>query len=65
MYIVVLSCGDAPVVENGVGTPSATPSVPGSTAWYDCDDGYRRDGAGDISCQDDETWQTAPTCIRK
>ncbi|XP_030843750.1 sushi, von Willebrand factor type A, EGF and pentraxin domain-containing protein 1 isoform X1 [Strongylocentrotus purpuratus] len=61
----LLSCGDAPVVENGVGKPSATPSVPGSTAWYDCDDGYRRDGPGDISCQDDETWQTAPTCIQK
>ncbi|XP_070182791.1 CUB and sushi domain-containing protein 3-like [Littorina saxatilis] len=54
-------CSQAPEISNGY-VQSATGAVFGSTASYVCAEGYTAVGNTDITCQQDGTWQSPPTC---
>ena len=53
LHIVVLHCGDFPIVANGRNSSTdATPWLPGSKVTYSCDTGYmlKTDGLSTIEC---------------
>ena len=48
---------------NGVGFPlSRLPVNPGSKHTFRCRNGYRINGSATVTCQNDGTWSTFPTC---
>ncbi|XP_076452127.1 uncharacterized protein LOC143287751 [Babylonia areolata] len=54
-------CGQAPQIENGY-VQSTTGAVFESVATYVCADDYAPNGALNITCQADGTWQSPPSC---
>ena len=59
-----MDCGDLDNPDNG--QVSQTGTTFGSTATYNCGDGYELDGEKTRTCQANEKWSgTAPRCRRK
>ena len=51
LHIVVLHCGDLPVIANGRNSSTAaTPWLPGSKVTYGCNRGFKNDGLSTIEC---------------
>ena len=62
LHIVVLHCGDLPVIANGRNSSTAaTPWLPGSKVTYSCDIGFKfkNDGLSTIECRVNSEKKTA------
>ena len=62
LHIIVLHCGDFPIVANGRNSSTAaTPWLPSSKVTYSCDEGYKlnSDISPTIECQIDTVKKTA------
>ena len=53
-----VTCGGLPDPDNGVVTLSD--NIPGSTATYSCNPGYRLEGDSTRTCMEDGEWSGAP-----
>ncbi|MCA9532348.1 MAG: hypothetical protein KC593_01670 [Myxococcales bacterium] len=56
----IVNCGAPPVVTNGSVGAGATTA--GSTRTYTCDSGFNANGSTTVTCQNNGSWTSPPTC---
>ncbi len=60
---VPTSCATAPAAPANGSVTAPTTFTVGGTVTYACNTGYTRSGPATATCQTDNTWSTAPTCV--
>ena len=58
-----MDCGAPPAADSNGAVLALATTTFGSVATYTCNSGYNLVGSTTLTCQADETWGSAPTCV--